>query len=185
MTPLLLSSMGLFTSFVINILIVAQIWEEHNYEMLFQKLSRLLDTVKTCMIKIIININLYTRSSNLWYIFNGIGIRATSYTPSFFSFTERSSRIGPPAWKISRGKCVQLPSFFFFSASQIKFCACLPWVHSYSIHKWIPTWLSASCYQRLRCTAIYFPFEFHHPTTPGFFRLARLEVCTFGSDFGY
>ena len=38
-------------------LIVAQMWEEHNDEMFFQKLSTLLNTVKACMI-IIININL-------------------------------------------------------------------------------------------------------------------------------
>ena len=43
-------------------LIVAQMWEEHNDEMLFQKLSTLLDTVKTCMI-FVININLYMQSN--------------------------------------------------------------------------------------------------------------------------
>lgn len=41
-----------------NMLIVAQMWEEHNDEMFFHKLSMLLDTVKTCMI-FVININLY------------------------------------------------------------------------------------------------------------------------------
>jgi general transcription factor 3C protein 4 len=33
-----------------NMLIVAQMWDEHNDELYLYKLSRLLNTVKTCMI---------------------------------------------------------------------------------------------------------------------------------------
>ena len=44
-----------------NMLIVAQMWEEHNDDFFFQKLSTLLDTVKTCMI----NMNPIMTRSNL------------------------------------------------------------------------------------------------------------------------